>query len=115
MCVCVCLRREGDAYSAYSGSKSIFYPKNVFIPNKTYFANPTERITWSYLSVLLNALRKVVIAIQIVLVKIFLGSVLQDTIAHFGKQKILLSVLMEEKVRNKFNTSIMSNCLDESQ
>ena len=115
VCVCVCLRRGGDAYSAYSGSKSIFYPKNVFIPNKTYFANPTERITWSYLSVLLNALRKVVIAIQIVLVKIFLGSVLQDTIAHFGKQKILLSVLMEEKVRNKFNTSIRSNCLDESQ
>ena len=48
----------------------------VFIPNKTYFANPTERITRSYLSVLLNALTKVVIAIQIVLVKIFLGSVL---------------------------------------
>ena len=38
--------------------------------------NPTERITQSYLSVLLNALRKLVIAIQIVLVKIFLGSVL---------------------------------------
>ena len=76
VCVCVCLRRGGDAYSAYSGPKSIFYPKNVFIPNKTYFANPTERITWSYLSVLLNALRKVVIAIQIVLVKIFLHSVL---------------------------------------
>ena len=89
--------------------------ENVFVPNKPYFANAAEKITQSYWSVLLNALRKVVIAIQIVLIKIFLGSVLQDTIAQFGKQKILLSALMEEKVRSKFNTSIRSNCLDESQ
>ena len=71
----MCLRRGGGCLF-HIFRKSSFYPKNVFIPNKTYFANPTERITRSYLSVLLNALTKVVIAIQIVLVKIFLGSVL---------------------------------------
>ena len=46
-----------------------------------------DRISPCYLLILLNDLRKAVIATKIVLFTIFLGSVLLDTIASIGKQK----------------------------
>ena len=49
----------------------------VFVPNNTYFVSLNlDRISQSYLLILINALRKEVIAIKIVIVTIFLGSVL---------------------------------------
>ena len=60
--------------------------ERVFVPNNTYFVSLNlERISQSYLLILLNAFRKAVIATKIVLVTIFLGSVLSDTIASIGK------------------------------
>ena len=50
--------------------------KNVFLTNNTYFANRREIIIQSYLLLLLNAVRKAVIATKNVLVTILLGSVL---------------------------------------
>ena len=60
--------------------------ERVFVPNNTYFVSLNlERISQSYLLILLNAFRKAVIATKIVLVTIFLGSVLSNTIASIGK------------------------------
>ena len=50
--------------------------EKVFVPNNTYFVSLNlERISQSYFLILLNALRKAVIATKIFLVTIFLGSV----------------------------------------
>ena len=49
----------------------------VFVPNNTYLVSLNlGRISQSYLLILINALRKEVIATKIVIVTIFLGSVL---------------------------------------
>ena len=50
--------------------------KNVFFTNNTYFVNPREIMIQSYLLLLVNAVRKSVIATRNNLVTILLGSVL---------------------------------------
>ena len=50
--------------------------KNIVLTYKIYFANPREIIIQSYLLLLLNVLRKAVIATKNVLVTILLGSAL---------------------------------------
>ena len=50
--------------------------KKISVPNSTYFVSLNlERISQSYLLILLNALRKAVIVTKIVLVTIFLSSI----------------------------------------